>query len=176
MTTTDIVSSNYEKVLNHVRNKIPEPDCYDLAQDCVVTFCGKDPSTIVNPKSFLWGIVRNKIKQYYQGRSRMLAAAGVYDMMSVENMATRLSTKVARRNDLEGALQQLPVRCQQAFELRYVEGLSLEECEEALGYSLATVKRDIEAAKRGLVERLGRPLDTDADATALVRSYLERRW
>jgi len=174
MADADIVSENYALILNHVRTKVPEPDCYDVAQDCVVVFFGKDPDTIAKPKAFLWGIVRNKIRQYYQGRSRFLVAAGVYDMMSVASMATRLSTKVARRNDLEGALQQLPLRHHHAFELRYIEELSLDECVEVLECSLATVKRDLEAAKRGLAERLGRALESDADAKALVHNYLDR--
>ncbi|MFV8752328.1 RNA polymerase sigma factor [Nannocystaceae bacterium ST9] len=172
---TDIVQKHYDKILNHVRNKLPQPECYDIAQECVVTFCEKDPSQIKNPDAFLWGIVRNKIKQFYESRNKLIAAARIYEMLSVEVIATRLSTKVACRNDLEGALQKLPLRYQQTFEFRYIEGLSLDECAEALDRSPATVKRDLEAARQGLAKLLGQRLESEDDTDRVVRSYLERR-
>jgi RNA polymerase sigma factor (sigma-70 family) len=175
MSDDALTKATYEKVVRHLRSKIPEPDCYDIAQECVVTFCAKDQSTIANPRAFLWGIVRNKVRQFYDARNRLLSAMGVYDMLPVETMMTRLSTRVARRDDLEGALQSLPLRQQQVFELRFLEELPLEDCAEVMDCSLATIKRDLEAGRAALASALGCPLDRDEDAAIVVRRFLERR-
>lgn len=168
------LTSAYEKVLRHLRSKIPEPDCYDVAQDCVVAFLRKEQSAITNPRAFLWGIVRKRLLQFYEARSRLLSAMGFYEMLSVNSMMTRLSTKVARRDELEGALQSLPLRHQQVFELRYIEDLSLEECAEVMACSLATIKRDIEAGRLKLSTELGRTISSDEDAQTLVQRFLAR--
>lgn len=175
MSNDTLTKATYEKVLRHLRSKIPEPDCYDLAQECVVTFCEKDQATIEKPTAFLWGIVRNKVRQFYEARNRLLSAMGVYDRLPVASMMTRLSTKVSRRDDLEGALQTLPLRHQQVFELRFVEELSLEECAEVMECSLATIKRDLEAGRTEMAKALGCRLDCDEDAEAIVRQFLARR-
>lgn len=169
-TKQKLIQDTYAKVLNHLRNKVPEPDCFDLAQECVVAYYAKNDQAIQNHAKFLWGIVYNKVKQFYQSKSALLKASGAMEMIPVEVMATRLSSKIAARNDLESALQKLPRRLHQAFELRYVHELSLEECSEVMGCSLATVKRDIDRARQQLAERLGRSMAGDDATFAVVRS------
>lgn len=164
------IQATYGTIINYIRTKVPEPDCFDIAQESVVIFCSKDHAGISNPKAFLWGIVHNKIKQFYQSKSTLVTMTGIMDMIPVSVMATRLSSKIAHRNDLECAMQKLPRRLHEAFELRFVEELSLEECVEVTGRSLATFKRDLEAAKQFLAKQLHAPLTSDDEARALARS------
>ena len=61
--------------------------------------------------------------------------------------------------DLDEALQRLATvdeRRSRILEQRYFGGLSLEETAEALGVSLATVKRELRAARAWLAVELGR--------------------
>ena len=61
--------------------------------------------------------------------------------------------------ELDEALQRLAVmdeRRSRILEQRYFGGLSLEETAEALGVSLATVKRELRAARAWLAVELGR--------------------
>jgi RNA polymerase sigma factor (sigma-70 family) len=61
--------------------------------------------------------------------------------------------------ELDEALQRLAAldeRRSRILEQRYFGGLSLEETAEALGVSLATVKRELRAARAWLAVELGR--------------------
>ncbi len=61
--------------------------------------------------------------------------------------------------ELDGALQRLAAldeRRSKILEQRYFGGLSLEETAEALGVSLATVKRELRTARAWLAVELGR--------------------
>jgi RNA polymerase sigma factor (sigma-70 family) len=171
-----VIRANYGRIVNYIRSKVPEPDCYDLAQECVLALVNKDQSSIESPKAYLWGIVTNKIRRYYEQRTRSLVTVAVgFEALPVAVLSTRLSTKLARKNDVEGALQRLPLRQQQAFELHHVEELSIKECAAALGISVATVKRDIADARSRLARELGRDLGEEGDLRELVASYLVRQ-
>ncbi len=61
--------------------------------------------------------------------------------------------------ELDGALErlaELSPRKAKVLEQRYFGGLKLEECAEALGVSLATVKSDLRLGRAWLASELGR--------------------
>jgi len=166
-------------MIRYVRNKVPEADAQDLVQECLAVLVDKR-DTIENYKAFLYIVVGNKIKQYYDRRARKAGFLGIIwseQLLSMESLSTSLSIRVARRNDLEAAMQALPLRQYQAFELRYVEGLEISDAATALAVSSATLKRDIERARRSLAARLGRDSGfgeetPDGDLARIVQAYI----
>jgi RNA polymerase sigma factor (sigma-70 family) len=163
----------YAKLIHYVRTKVPEPDAHDLVQDCLTVIVDKR-ATIENFKAYTFKVVCNKLKQYYERRARRAGIVGIIyteQAMSVESLSTSLSIRVARRNDLEQAMQKLPLRQYQAFELRYVEGLDEQATADALEISRATLKRDLTTARARLASVLG--VDHDDDALRrIVADYI----
>lgn len=142
-----LIQDNWPKLKRFFRAKVPEPDCYELVQDTLLTFVQKHrEGGITNPRAFLWGIARMKALKYISGKR----AANVdfdSEIHSVMGPESTLSTRFDRRNKVMTALRSLPVEGQMAFELHYGEGLTNEEVAAALGKSLATVKRYIKDAR-----------------------------
>lgn len=166
-----VVHAEYPRVKRYMRSKLPEPECYDAAQEAMQAFLAIDPSRMRNPAAFLMGVARKHVLKYFE-RHR---PSEKFDstMMSVAQLGTSLSARLDRRNRLMHALRSLPVDHQTAFELRHAEGLSLDETAEALDVSLATVKRYLEHARSTLAKLLGSRDGTlaDADASQLADAY-----
>src|SRR5690606_1019802 len=123
-TLEEFLAGQYAIAIRYARSKIPEQDAHDLVQDCLVVLAAKRDQ-IENFRAFLFKVLCNKIKQYYERRSRQsswITALIPFDEMPISTLSTRLSIRVARENDLAVAMQKLPLRQYQAFELRYVEG------------------------------------------------------
>ena len=162
----------YPRIRRFFQNKIPEPDCYDQANEAIERFLARDPATIQNPKSYLWGIARNLVLKYIHGRR--MAVAFDSELHSIAQFHTRISVKAVRRNRLLAALSELPVEHQTAFELHYAEGLTIAEVADAIEKSPATTKRYIAAAKQTLAERLGVPPGqfSDVEMRQVVDAYL----
>lgn len=166
-----IVTAEYPRVKRYMRSKLPEPECYDAAQEAMQAFLAIDPARMRNPGAFLMGVARKHVLKYFE-RHR---PSEKFDstMMSVAQLGTSMSARLDRRNLLMHALRSLPVDHQSAFELRHAEGLSLEEVAEALDVSLATVKRYIESARSSLAKTLGTRDGqlAESDAAQLAEAY-----
>lgn len=159
-----IATDAYPRVKRLMRSQLPEPECYDAAQEAMRAFLASDPARMQNPTAYLMGVARKHVLKYFE-RHRSTAA---FDstMMSVAQYGTSLSARLDRRNLLMHALRSLPADQQQAYQLRHLEGMSLEEVAEAGGVSLATVKRYLAAAQKSLEESL-----TQGDLAQLAEAY-----
>lgn len=164
---------SYATLIRYVRTKAPDTEAQDIVQDSLTVLVEKR-DTIENYEAFLFKVVCNKLKQFYERRARKAGIVGVVwtsGLMPVAVLSTRLSIRVARQNDLEAAMQQLPLRQYQAFELRYIEGLKISEAADALDISEATLKRDIDGARKALASVLGDA--GEANLARIVRSYIK---
>jgi RNA polymerase sigma factor (sigma-70 family) len=161
----------YPRIKCYFRSKIPEPDCYDQANETMRVFLSRDPATIQNPKSYLWGVARLHVLRYIDRRRPSVAFDS--ELHSIAEFRTSISVKAVRRNRLLNALATLPVDHETAFELHYAEGLTLAEVAEALDKSVATTKRYIADAKLRLAEQLGMSVEqfSDVETRQLIDAY-----
>jgi len=152
--TDPAIQENWAKLKRFFRAKVPEPDCYDLVQETLLTFVKKSRELeLDNPRAYLWGIARMKVLKYISSKG---SRAEAFDstIHSVVGPQTTLSTRFSRQDKILNALRTLPVECQIAFELHYGEGLTIDEVVTSMGLSRATVNRRIASAKQKLQEQL----------------------
>lgn len=135
-------------------------EAQDLAQATIAVLLERDTDELEETERYLWGIANNKLKQHYE----RLARGQRLDMAiaSVEHISTTLGTKLDRKTRISDAMRRLPMHHQTAIELRYGEGLKLEEVAEATGRSLASIKRDIKSGLDAMRVALG-TADGDED-------------
>lgn len=114
-------------------------EAQDLAQSTIAVFLSREPTTLDDPRKYLWGIAHNKLKQHYARDGRVFDT----ELASVQHISTTLGTRLDRKSRLGDAMRQIPLVQQTTIELRFGEGLKLEEIAEVTGRSLSTVKRDI---------------------------------
>jgi RNA polymerase sigma factor (sigma-70 family) len=168
------VEQTYAELIHFVRSKVSEQDAHEIVQDSLAVLVEKR-ARVENFRAFTFAVVKNKLRQYYEKKKR----GGMFDflvdmeeLMPMSVLSTRLSIRVARTNDLEVAMQKLPRKHYEIFELRYVHGLTIEETAEVLATSTATVKRDLERARDCLVSVLGDVRSEDA-IREIVRGYVQ---
>lgn len=174
MTSNDlhaIVRALYPRLKRFFRNKLPEPDCYDEANETIRVFLAADRQRMGNPRSYLWGIARKRVLQVLQKRRPTVSFDST--TVSITDLGTTLSARLDRRNLLLSALRTLPVDHQMAFELRHAEELSLQEVANSLDVSLATAKRYLQSARVQLATLLRpeHPELSDRDAEELADAY-----
>lgn len=168
------VEQTYAELIHFVRNKVAEQDAHEIVQDSLAVLVEKRDQ-VENFRAFTFAVVKNKLRQYYDKKKRGRMLGFLVDMeehMPMSVLSTRLSIRVARANDLEVAMQKLPRKHYEIFELRYVHGLTLEETAEVLATSTATVKRDLDRARDCLVSVLGDAHGDDA-IREIVRGYVQ---
>jgi RNA polymerase sigma factor (sigma-70 family) len=166
-----LLAELYPALIRYVRSKVAEQDAHDLVQDSLGVLAAKRDQ-VEDPRRFAFGVASNKIKQYYARRSRGLVGAIMdLDEVPIAALSTRLSIRVARDNDLAVAMQKLTRPQYQAFELRYIEGFEIAAVAEMLEVSPATVKREIERARKKLASVLGDQTD-EAELGRIIRAYL----
>lgn len=156
---------------------IPSPDHYDLAQDTILEFLKKSPEYLATkmkkgPRAYLWGIARNKIKQYWAARARrpteMFNSAG-----HSPTFGTTPSIRLNRKQGLLLLLQQLSGDVRLAFQLKW-EGLTYDEIADVMKISPATVKRKLQDARKRLVaqgSKLIGPDSREEPIQAVERAY-----
>ncbi len=174
MTPQDLdafVRATYPRIKRFLRNKLPEPDCYDQANEVIKDFLAADRSRIRDPRAYLWGIARKKVLQTLQRRRPTEQFDST--QLSIADFGTSQSARLDRRNMLLNALRTLAVDHQMAFELRHAEGLTLQETADTLGVSLATIKRYLAAARQQLAAILRPNSDSlsDQDAASITDAY-----
>jgi RNA polymerase sigma-70 factor (ECF subfamily) len=167
----ELARKQWPKLKRFFKSKVVEPDCYDLTQESLLAFIRTDPSKILNPEAYLWGIARKRLLGYYERKRPTEKFEST--RISAAEIGGSLSSQLDRRRRLVGALAQLPMDQQVAFELRFGEGLQLQEVAEAMELSLATIKRYLSKATQTLREILGRPqfADAHADEQMVVEAY-----
>jgi RNA polymerase sigma factor (sigma-70 family) len=174
MTSEDlnaVVRALYPRIKRFFRNKLPEPDCYDQANETIKDFLAADRSRVRNPRTYLWGIARMKVLQVLQRRRPTEQFDST--QISIADLGTSQSARLDRRNLLLNALRTLPVDHQVAFELRHAEEMSMQEVADTLEVSLATAKRYVQAAREQLAAVL-RPAGTglsEQDAAEITDAY-----
>lgn len=174
MTTEDlnaVVRALYPRIKRFFRNKLPEPDCYDQANEAIKDFLAADRSRIRSPRTYLWGIARKKVLQALHKRRPTEQFDST--QVSIADLGTSQSARLDRRNLLLNALRTLPLDHQVAFELRHAEELSLQEVADTLEVSLATAKRYVQAAREQLavVLRPQAPGLSEQDEAELADAY-----
>lgn len=166
-----IARQNWPKLKRFFRAKVAEPDCYDLTQDTLLAFVRTDLSQVARPEAYLWRIARNRLFDYFKRKRPTESFEST--RMSLAEIGGSLSSVLARRQRLTAALARLPVDQQIAFELRFGEELQLEEIADAMGLSLATVKRYLQKARTQLREILSGPdfAPQAANEHAVIEAY-----
>ena len=153
--TRQLAAELYPRLLRFFRSKVPHPDCHDLAQQTFTEFLRQLRSKqIDNPRGYLWGVAHFQLLKFI-GRKRPGGEQFDSTRMSMAFVGTSLSMHFDKRNRITGALRELPLAQQLAFELRHGEELQLEEVAEAMKMSLATVKRYLKSALESLRASLG---------------------
>lgn len=132
-------------------------EAQDLAQSTIAVFLSRDAAALDNPRKYIWGIAHNKLKQHYERRG---GQAFDTEVASLQQISTTLGTRLDNKTRLGEAMRQLPLIQQEAIELRFGEGLKLEEVASATGRSLSSVKRDLE---KGLATMRAILRTTDGD-------------
>lgn len=167
----ELTRKQWPRLKRFFKSKVAEPDCYDLTQESLLAFIRTDPTKLHNPEAYLWGIARNHLLGYYARKRPTEKFEST--RMSAAEIGGSLSSQLDRRHRLVSALARLPMDQQVAFELRFGEGLQLQEVAEAMQLSLATVKRYLVKATATLREILGQPEFADAHANEqmVVEAY-----
>lgn len=106
-----------------------------------------------NYKSYLYAGVRNRGLNFIRDRKKQVAfeqvAEGKLALAADEMNATELE------GEIEFAIQSLPEKCREVFEMNRKEGLKYAQIAEALGISVKTVEAQMSKALGVLRERLG---------------------
>ena len=86
-------------------------------------------------KSWLWGIARNTVKDFFRKKYRLKT-------VRLEDWMTREEKKPAKsfKKEVAALLAKLPERYQQVLRLRFLRGYTLKEVAVELGVSLANAK------------------------------------
>ena len=103
-------------------------------------------------------VMRQILVEHARARNRQ-KRGGEFGRIPLDDTVAPIDPDFARWEDLDRALNrlaELDPRQAQVVELRYFGGLTLDETAEALGLSLATVKRELRSARAWLALELQR--------------------
>lgn len=155
------------RALVAARLSVPADDALDCVQTAMFRFVRKYRNQDRESwRPLFFRILYNCIRDWHrrQAVTRIFSWSS-QDSDSVANSSPQpdrwLSQKDAGRK-LVKVLATLPLRQQQAFVMRYWEGLDTAETSKALGVSTGTVKTHLSRAVHRLREALGEHHDTDA--------------
>lgn len=104
-------------------------------------------------RSYLFTAVRNRCLNYLRDKKKLLALEKVGEA-DLSEMNTSLETAELEQA-IAQAINSLPDKCRQIFELNRGEGLKYAEIAEKLGISVKTVEAQMSKALSVLRERLG---------------------
>ena len=158
-----LIREEWPRLRRFFRTKVPDGDVLDLVQSTMLAYVQGAPRSDATARAYLWGIARFQVLKYYEKHRRK---SDVFDsaIHTAHDLGPSLSSKLDNRNRLMAALHSLPVDQQMAVELRHGEELQLQEVADAIGVSLATVKRYLSAAEEKLRTVLGSDSDSVRDA------------
>jgi RNA polymerase sigma-70 factor (ECF subfamily) len=162
-----LIERHFAVVYRFFRNKVLDADIEDLAQQTFLA-CLEGRARFGARSSlvtFLLGIARNQLFNYYRRRRRESVGGPVSSLL---DLATSPTGAVARLEDarlLIEALLQVPLDVQVILELAYVEGMAGNEIAEVLGIAAGAVHTRLHRARESLRESL-RTLAPDRIALA----------
>lgn len=137
-------------------------DTTGLVHEAYLRLAGSPLATVVNHEHFLAiasRIMRNILVDHARARRSQKRGGGTAPL-SLHDELWIASVDLDGVEDLDEALTRLEAvdrRQSEIVELHYFGGLSLEETAEAIGISLATVKRDLRLARAWLAAALTEP-------------------
>ncbi len=156
-TLESLIKTEWPRLRRFFRTKAPESETLDLVQQTMLAFVEGNARVAGGERAYLWGIARKQVlKLYERHRPSVPFDSSAHGAM---DLGPTFSSRLDRRTRLLRALLTLPFDQQVAFELRHGEELSLEEVAEAVGVSLATVKRYLADAQAKLRAQLADDAD-----------------
>lgn len=137
------------------RHHVPAQQMYDLTQDTLVVLLQKDDPArdFATAKRFALGILRNKIRQFFDIHGRRPTEEFLSAAHSPRSAQTSVSSHVDRNLRLMAAVDTLEEEEREAFLFR-CEGYQIAEIADATGASPATVKRRLERARTKLTSQV----------------------
>jgi RNA polymerase sigma factor (sigma-70 family) len=144
------------------------PDGEDVVQDaCVRVLQLEHADSISDPVRYLLRVARNLVVDRYRSRLR---APEVFDSSNYADASTASSSDpeqiLAGRQQLEivlAAIQRLPPRCAEAFNLHRFAGLSYAAIARRMGVSTSMVEKHIAEAMLRLSQALARAIKPDRE-------------
>jgi RNA polymerase sigma factor (sigma-70 family) len=139
----------------------------DLIQDLYLKLAAMPPGPAVeDPSAFLYRMTVNLMLDRARGQRRSAARDDAWRLsrgqriggVDAADEASPEDSAAARERlrRLAEAVQGLPAQTRRAFELHKLEGLSQAEAADRLGVSRKTVEKQVSAALRLLLAKLGR--------------------
>lgn len=154
-----LVRSNYDDLLRYLTSKTRSAeDSEDIMQAVFLRIWrGRESLTIdTTIRAYLFTAARNQLINHFRGEKRAVNAALSY---SAELSPRNGSIDVAEQGEItravQTALNQLPGRAREIWELHAFQKLTYPEIATMLGLSVNTVKTHMSRALAGLREALG---------------------
>lgn len=154
----ELFKSHFAELVNFGNRYLNDPEqSKELVQEVFLNIWQKSEILKIQTsvKSYLFGAVRNaalnhikhqKVQQKYQDRVKFNSEESeTVDFLELEELKT----------SIENALNKIPEKCRQIFELNRFEGKRYKEIADQLGISLKTVENQMGKALKILRQELG---------------------
>lgn len=103
-------------------------------------------------RSYLFTAVRNRSLNYLRDKKKMVSLEEVHGEAFSETNTTAETAELEQL--IEAAIQSLPEKCREVFEMNRMEGLKYSEIADKLGISIKTVEAQMSKALHVLREHL----------------------
>ncbi len=147
----------YEPLANFALKYLGDPNEAEEVVQEVFTYVWQKKGQLdikTNPKSYLYGAVRNGCLNYLKHQKvanlyvqRALHGGDHFDQVDIMELSELEST-------IQQAIEKLPPKCKEIFELNRFEGKRYKEIAEQLGISLKTVENQMGKALKVMREEL----------------------
>lgn len=133
-------------------------DLDDTLQEAYARLCAVDPERIVDARAYFFVTARHVVGEALR-RSRVVPIETMADIDSLNIVSGELDPerRLSGRQDVERfrkALEKLPPKCRQAFELRKFEELSQRQIAERMGVAESTVEKHLAKALRSIMAEM----------------------
>jgi RNA polymerase sigma factor (sigma-70 family) len=148
----DLLTAYYPVVLERLRLRLPEPDAYEVAQrvfERLLRELTRGRTYAVPFRVVVHKVVEWKLKEFWQGR-RDVSLPEDWD-----NEGPDPFREVEEEQDLRALFGDLPERARQVAELRWLEGLEIDEIARRLELDRNAVDQALHRARAALRKELG---------------------
>lgn len=133
-------------------------DLDDTLQEAYARLCAVDPERIVDARAYFFVTARHVVGEALR-RSRVVPIETMADIDSLNIVGGEFDPerRLSGRQDVERfrkALEKLPPKCRQAFELRKFEELSQRQIAERMGVAESTVEKHLAKALRSIMAEM----------------------